>query len=104
MKVGSLYGAPIHTSELVPLKPRIQLGADVPVSDTFRRDMNAWLAEYFGTSPEVLSIDDPFNGRYFAVHPKYWPQWREQLRGRQGVKIFDAFDEVDPFTYPKGGR
>ena len=53
-------GTPVF---VVPDVPKRQLALDVPVTDAFRREINAWMIEFFGlvntmVDGEVISLSD----------------------------------------------
>lgn len=59
MSEHSIYGISVRTSPHIPArKPKIQLRAAAPVSDGFRREMNAWLLAMFGDSPYFLVVNE----------------------------------------------
>ena len=43
----TLYGLKVILS---PDRPKMQLSKDCPVTDDFRKEINAWMVEFFGTT------------------------------------------------------
>lgn len=39
---------------IVPPRPRMQLSDDCPVTPEFRKEMNQWMADFFGEHPDML--------------------------------------------------
>lgn len=46
-------------------KPKMQLSKDVPVTKEFRKEMNKWMLEFFGTTESVRGYT--FNGESFEM-------------------------------------
>lgn len=54
--VGSLFGMQIIETTQKPI-PKMQLSDDCPVTDDFRKEMNAWLIEFFGYREPIIPLD-----------------------------------------------
>lgn len=69
-----LMGMPVHVHPLLQglKKPRLQLRHNVPVSDSFRAEFDAWLLEMFGADECVIIMQ---NSLYLS------PQQAVLLRG-----------------------
>lgn len=65
----SLLDIQIREHPLIPPTPRIKLRHDVPVSDAFRRDFDAWLLETFGTHDTLVMFDPNALGLGWPIGP-----------------------------------
>jgi len=55
-----IEGINIDTNPLLPAEqPRMKLSRDVPVSDEFRKEFDAWLADFFGYEGVAYIISTP---------------------------------------------
>lgn len=59
--MGGLFGMQIIEAQEKRI-PKMQLSADCPVTDDFRKEMNAWLIEFFGYKDPII----PLNTIYMA--------------------------------------
>ena len=63
----SILGMPIISSPFVPAEqPKLKLRHDVPVTDAFRAEMDAWLLEMFGTERVAYVLQ----GKHIYANPE----------------------------------
>ena len=64
--MNTLFGLKvIEDPRLPPERPKIQIRPQVVCSDNFRAEMNAWLAETFGSEPNIWMSP----GIGYVMHP-----------------------------------
>ena len=56
--LGTYMGMKVYTNSFILPLPKIKLSPLVPVSDTFRASMDAWLLEMFGTEEAMYVVND----------------------------------------------
>ena len=94
--IDRLFGMPLVESALIPERvPRVQLRHDVPCTDAFRAEMNAWLLDFFGEKTVAFVFDPSAIGvggfygvlgeKFLGMNPNVVAALRLELeRGNRG--------------------
>lgn len=67
-----------------PMRPKMQLSEDVPVSPEFRKEMNTWMSKFFGMHclvPKGQMFHFPREGK-IVMHPEDFHRLRKISGGR----------------------
>ena len=87
-----LRGIPLTVSRMIPNGPKLQIKKSCPMTDSFRREMNKWLLDTFGTYRESGYIVNYDNAR--------------EMFGKTGKEIFitqDTYDRIKAAIESKHG-
>lgn len=67
-RMNSIFGMKVIEA---PRKPKMQLSADCPVTDDFRKEMNDWLIEFFGYESFVpINTAYVIGGSHIIMRPE----------------------------------